>query len=96
METTKHLLVSEICREFRGGDEAKTKKVLEEISNQSSVQLTDTEDLNLGLITFFMTQSEKQLESVLGKHGIMLKDVMIKVLASIMKSMPTSTRCSMP
>jgi hypothetical protein len=92
MESTKHLLYNELCREFRAGEEVKVKKLIDEINNLKDARWSETEELNIGIIAFFVTHNEKQLAEVLNKHGVTLKDTLVKVSIRNMKRKLTSIR----
>lgn len=96
MESTKYLHYNELCREFRAGDEAKVKKLIDEISSLKDARWSEIEELNIAMVTYFMNRNEKQLADALNKHGLSLKEVLMKVSIGNMKRKPTSTRFSTP
>jgi hypothetical protein len=92
MESTKYLHYNELCRDFRTGDDAKVRKLIEEISNLKEAKWSEVEELNIAIISYFMNHNEKQLADVLTTHGLSLKDVLMKVSIRNMKRRPTSIR----
>jgi hypothetical protein len=94
MESTKYLHYTELCRDFRAGDDAKVKKLIEEIINLKDAKWSEIEELNIAIISYLMTHNEKQLAEVLTKHGLSLKEVLMKVSIRNMKRKPTSTHSS--
>lgn len=93
MESTKHLLYNDLCREYRSSNDQRVKKIIDEIANQQALQWTDAEELNLGLIRLFANRNPKAVEEAIAKHGLSLKDVAMKVSIRNMKSRPTSIPC---
>lgn len=95
MESTKHLLYNDLCREYRASNDQRVKKIIDEISSQQALQWTDIEDLNIGLVKLFTNRNGQAIDEAIAKHGLSLKDVAMKVSIRNMKSRPTSIRCCM-